>query len=194
MTTYNSVNDLVEDIFNKDNPFAKKFKEHGENTKLAKLLKTMRAGAGFSQKEFAEKTGYTQSRISKLESGIDDNITIKNLKQYAFATGNRLNIGFSPADADAVSCIKHHAFKIKQLLDHLVKIAGDDKGINQGVDDFSLELLQNMMTMVTDSMLKLPHSSLRKLFATQEQEDMLMHISAPDIEDSQTDKPQLMQC
>lgn len=55
-----------------------------------------RAHAGLSQKEVAARMGTTQSVIARLESGATSP-SLRTLRRYADATGNRLRITLTPS-------------------------------------------------------------------------------------------------
>lgn len=53
-----------------------------------------RSQAGMTQAQVAEKMQVTQSRIAKMEGGI--NVSVDALKRYAAATGTKLSISLDP--------------------------------------------------------------------------------------------------
>ena len=59
-----------------------------------------RKQAGLTQRELSERTGITQSDISKLENG-SANPSIKTLQRLAEGMGMRLKIEFQPISSDA---------------------------------------------------------------------------------------------
>ncbi|MEP4197211.1 MAG: helix-turn-helix transcriptional regulator [Aliishimia sp.] len=62
---------------------------------VASELIKARAKAGMTQAEVAAKMQVTQSRIAKMEGGI--NVSVDALKRYAEATGSTLSISLDPA-------------------------------------------------------------------------------------------------
>ncbi len=50
-------------------------------------IKQRREAKRWNQTELAEKAGIKQATISRLESGVNDNITIDNLRRIAAALG-----------------------------------------------------------------------------------------------------------
>lgn len=62
---------------------------------VAGALIRARAQAGMTQADVAAKMEVTQSRIAKMEGGI--NVSVDALKRYAEATGTTLNISLDPA-------------------------------------------------------------------------------------------------
>lgn len=61
---------------------------------VAGALIRARAQAGMTQADVAAKMDVTQSRIAKMEGGI--NVSVDALKRYAEATGTTLNISLDP--------------------------------------------------------------------------------------------------
>lgn len=61
---------------------------------VARALIRARSEAGMTQAEVAEKMQVTQSRIAKMEGGI--NVSVDALKRYAEATGTKLQISLEP--------------------------------------------------------------------------------------------------
>lgn len=160
--SFKSVDDVLKDI-TKDFPdLADGIQKADHETKLVRSLIAMRAASGLTQAELAAKMNSTQSRISKLEHGTDDNITIGELKSYARATGFCLSMNFFNA-SNASGMIKYHASAIREQLKHIVKIAGDDKAIQKGVDILSLDLFFNLCKMIDDETTKLQNSTFQKL-------------------------------
>jgi transcriptional regulator with XRE-family HTH domain len=76
--------------------FAQAFEERLSDRRLVKDLMILRAGRGLTQADVAEKMGCTQSRISKLESAKDVDLTLGDLAKYAEAVGFRLTITLKP--------------------------------------------------------------------------------------------------
>src|SRR4051812_26277429 len=67
-----------------------KVAENANDTKVALQLARLRQRAGLTQEEMAHLLGCTQSAISKLEAGRDEELTLRDLKEYARATGQRI--------------------------------------------------------------------------------------------------------
>lgn len=53
-------------------------------------LKKCREAAGVSLSSLSERTGIDRAALSRLESGAQDNPTVKTLQRYAFALGKQL--------------------------------------------------------------------------------------------------------
>lgn len=95
---YKSVSEMVSHLCT-DESFKRKVLAEIKNRNLTKLLFALRCKKGMSQKQLAEKMGATQSRVSKIESAPDAEITVKDLLDYAKALGLRLEIGYRESSA-----------------------------------------------------------------------------------------------
>jgi transcriptional regulator with XRE-family HTH domain len=154
---YASVSELLQDIA-PDQEFAPEFEEHIQRRSLIKHLLALRAARGLAQRDLAEELGCTQSRISKLENGTDDELRLGDLVKYVHALGFDFGIAMRPPSQTIVDDIKYHAFCIKSLLEHLVSLAGKDEAIQGGVGQAHAETLLNLVMIVADSAAKLPRN------------------------------------
>jgi predicted XRE-type DNA-binding protein len=91
--TYHSVAELIRDI--SDSEFADAFEARLAERRIIKQLMVQRAAKGLSQKDLAERMHCTQSRISKLESSTDGELSIAEVRLYAAAVGLELSVAFS---------------------------------------------------------------------------------------------------
>ncbi len=77
--------------------YSRKYEELQEEFNVARELIRARMQAGLTQQEVAQRMGTTQSVIARMESG-KPMPSLRSLKRYAQATGNRIKISF---EADA---------------------------------------------------------------------------------------------
>ena len=77
-----------------DPEFAAEYEALAPEFAVASELIRARTRAGMTQEEVAAKMQVTQSRIAKMEGGI--NVSVEALKRYAEATGATLNISLDP--------------------------------------------------------------------------------------------------
>lgn len=77
-----------------DPEFAAEYEALAPEFAVASELIRARTRAGMTQEEVAAKMQVTQSRIAKMEGGI--NVSVDALKRYAEATGATLNISLDP--------------------------------------------------------------------------------------------------
>jgi transcriptional regulator with XRE-family HTH domain len=139
---------------------------------VSKLLFILRCKANLSQKEMAEKIGCTQSRISKIEGSRDEDLSVKDLLDYAKALKLRLEIGYGHPSFKLVDQIKFHAFKMKEGLERLCELAKDDPEMTEGVRKFFGEAFVNVLSLITESYKKLPKKG-------KAEEKSTIQVSAP---------------
>lgn len=123
---------------------------------VANALAKMRVAKGLTQKQMATVIGCTQGRISKLETGRDEDLTLKDLLDYARTTGTAFQIAFGPKMTLADQ-IKFHVCALRPLLDELLKIAKDgDDGIIAGIKSFLDKMIFDLGSIIGHCMLSLP--------------------------------------
>ena len=83
---YTSVAEMVRSVSD-DPQFADEFDRRVNSRRLVKHLFALRSAEGLSQKDIADRIGCSQSRISKLESGNDDDLRLADLAAYLRALG-----------------------------------------------------------------------------------------------------------
>lgn len=142
-----------------DQTFTRDLATHLGNRRLVHKLTAMRAARGLTQQDVAARMGCTQGRISKMERSDDLELSLASVVQYAQSLGLRLEITLTSEDATAVDRVKHHAFRIKRLTDHLAHLALADEKIAGGVSRFFVEAAFNLLHLLQDSAKKLPKLS-----------------------------------
>ncbi|EKD26307.1 MAG: transcriptional regulator, XRE family [uncultured bacterium] len=150
---YNNVSDLIEGSVDKD--FKKKFDESIRNRSLSTHLLALRCKNGITQKEMAHRIKCNQSKISKIENALDENLQVKDLIDYATALNLQLTISFLEKSRTSADSIKYHALKIKEHLDRLADLSEDDEKIHKGISGFFGEYFFNMINMFQESFNKL---------------------------------------
>lgn len=86
--TYDSVSEMVLDLGGKK--FYQQFLKYIGNRRVVRTLIIMRAKVGLTDDaKFAKKMGITIAKLNKIESLRDDEITIKDLRTYIQALGNK---------------------------------------------------------------------------------------------------------
>lgn len=124
-------------------------------TRVAHFLAVLRQKAGFTQEEMAGKLGCTQSAISKLENGPDEDITLKQIASYAKATSLRLSVHFGKP-MNHVEAIKSAAFTIKDHLSELAKVANQCEDLELEIRAFFGEAFFNLLTILSECEEKMP--------------------------------------
>jgi transcriptional regulator with XRE-family HTH domain len=153
--TYSGVTEMVRDLVD-DQDFAADFEKHLASRQISKKLFVLRNTLGMSQKDIADEIGCTQSRISKLESGADEDLRVGDLFAYLDAMGMGATIVVHNKSRTAVDQVKSHALSIKRLCDQLATLAVEDSAIAKGVSVFFGETASNLISMLHESAKRLP--------------------------------------
>lgn len=152
---HNSVAEMVRNLTD-DESAAKEFESQLERRKLVHFLFALRSSAGLSQKEIAERMGCSQSRISKLENGEDDDLRLGDLRAYVKALGSDVTFLFAKRGLGLASQVKYHALKMRDGLSRLVQIAREDDALVKGIAGFHAEAFVNIAKMIQETASKLP--------------------------------------
>jgi len=110
-----------------------------ESQELVPILTGMRVAKGLTQKQLAELMGCTQGRISKLEQSRDLDLRISDVVDYVSAVEDA--VWFTIGPKTLAEHIKLHVSALRQLLEQLVALSGDDPSIKQGINRFLDEIL-----------------------------------------------------
>ena len=137
--------------------------ERREATRLIRCLVSMRGKAGLSQREMAERMGCSQSRISKIEHGLDFELTIGDMTAYAKATGFGSIISFSDGINNAAGMIKYHIKQANMLLGRIIELSEKDTCMLKGADNYSMGMLLSFCSLLYEETKKIPNSSFQSL-------------------------------
>jgi transcriptional regulator with XRE-family HTH domain len=152
--TYHSVSEMVRDL-SEDKEFAEDADRSIRERNLVAHLMALRASQEKSQKDIAQAMGCTQSRVSKLENGKDNDLRIGDFHLYADALGLEMMIVLAKKNRTIADEIKFHALSMKRLLDRLTKLAETDKTIARGVESFIAgEAYYNITKMLLEAAAK----------------------------------------
>lgn len=124
-------------------------------TQLTRQLASMRTKAGLTQAQMAERLDCTQSCISKIEAGQDDELTVRVLREYAQATGLRfgLNMGKPLTHVEAV---KAHALALRERLNALAAIARTNGEMQTNIQAFFGEAFFNLLDVFESCQRQMP--------------------------------------
>jgi len=159
---FKSVVDLIKGVSG-DSAFKEKALKKILGNKLSKFLFALRCKNGLTQKELAQKIGCTQGSISKVESADDDELSVKDLRNYAKALGFELEIGFRTKNTRYVDMVKFHAFQMQRYLHLMAEVADGDDAIEDGVKKFYREAQHNLDVIISKSFEKLEKSKVNKI-------------------------------
>lgn len=157
MNRQKNTRDLVDNLADGDKAFSAAVNTFMERRSLAKQLAVLRAVKGVSQSDMAQRIGVSQGQISKIEHATDEQLTVKDIADYARALGIGVTVNIQAGQpiADAATMVKFHAFEAKKHLDLLAAMAGDDPKFKQAVADFYVEAMVNIVALCLDSAKKL---------------------------------------
>jgi len=88
-----------------------KVMEMERETRVVLQLALLRQKAGITQAEMAKRMSVTQSAISKLESGRDEDLTLREIEEYSRITGQRIALTFGKPK-DNVEAAKPHSLLV----------------------------------------------------------------------------------
>lgn len=129
--------------------------------KVSNALAKIRLSSGLTQKEMAELLKCTQGRISKLETGKDDDLRLRDLSDYAQAAHVSLSVTIGPQNC--AEAIKHHLFTVKQHIDQLVTLDnGKDVALSHGIQRFLDQILWNVAKLIGSSKQALKKADAQK--------------------------------
>lgn len=143
-----------------DKSFADEFEQRMARRRIINLLISLRGARGLTQKDIAARLNCTQSRVSKIENSIDEEIGFGDLREYASALGLTTQIVFMSRKAKTVDRVKFHAMQIKSLVERLAGLAQKDPAIAKGVSDFFGEAAFNLLRILQEAAEKLPDEAL----------------------------------
>src|SRR5260221_2645008 len=128
---------------------------------VTNTLAKIRLSKGLTQKEMAKLLKCTQGRISKLETGKDADLRLKDLSDYAEAAHVSLSVTIGPRTC--AEAIKHHLLSVKQFIDKLVALDdGKDATISDGIRRFLDRLLWDKAELIGRSKLALKKADAQK--------------------------------
>lgn len=88
-------------LLSEDEELAASYEANRPKRDLAMALRALRRKAGLTQQQVAERSGLTQSHVSKLESATGPMPTTASLKKYARACGSEMRVSFVPKGSTA---------------------------------------------------------------------------------------------
>ena len=106
----------------------------------------IRQEAGFSQKQFAEKSGLDLNKIIEIESGNDDDLTLKALAAYASITKKGFHIAFGEPIKKS-QAVKYHYSQMRANLESLASIVDgpDDTALKEALSKFMATAAFNLL-------------------------------------------------
>jgi transcriptional regulator with XRE-family HTH domain len=160
---YASVEEMVRDLSSDDDAFAGGVCREIAARNIINHLMAMRATQGLSQKDIAERMGCSQSRVSKLENGKDDDLRIGDFHCYAEALGFQLLVLLGKKGQPPIAeRIRYHTSALQDLFVELEGLVRDDASMQRGMWKLVLDSLRSLALglagMVKGLTRKLPHA------------------------------------
>ena len=100
--------------------------------------------------------GLSQSAISKLEAGRDEDLTLADIRKFATALDERIGVTFGKP-INAVEAIKLHALAMRHEMLELTKLAAADAQMDQAVQAFFGEAFFNILDILSTCQAKMPN-------------------------------------
>lgn len=141
-----------------DKEFNQEVQAHISERRIVKVLQALRTAKGVSQSEIAKQLKCSQSRLSKLENGIDNDLRLGELEAYAKAMECDIHIVFTNRNSRAIDRIQNYAGMMHAELLRLAKLAKRDEEVAQGVAATFGEVLINQMKLLQLAASKLPNN------------------------------------
>ena len=158
---YTGVLEMINDISdNKD--FNKSLEKEIKGKQISKTLFSMRCKRGLTQAQLAEKTNFSQGKISKIEHSFDTDLTIKDIAAYCSALNMQVEIGFSDMRITMGDRVKHCYFELKNLLDEMRNLSKGDKTMEEGARKFTEEAFFNISVGLLDCLRKVHFKEAEK--------------------------------
>ncbi len=154
---YGSVKDLLQGE-NVSPDVQSKIEKLRKETALTEILAKLRVEAGLTQQQVAERFGMSQSAISKLESGRDEELTLGEIRKYAELTGQRIGLVLGKP-LSHVEAVKVHAMGIKSHLTALAELAHKDEEMEQAIQGFFGEAFFNILEILSKCHQQMPNNS-----------------------------------
>jgi transcriptional regulator with XRE-family HTH domain len=121
--SHQSVTEMVRELLADDPELVKQFENRIAERELVKALTIARNRAGLTQEQLSEKMGCGQSKLSKLESGIDADMRLGDILAYLKASGCRLKLSILPSEPDSLQLVLLQASQ-SDIEDDSVKTTG----------------------------------------------------------------------
>lgn len=157
--TFGSTDAMVRGLLGEEE--GKEIQKKVESRALINQLMAQRLRLNLSQTELGARAAWSQSKVSKFEQCSDAKVEVGEVAAYAKALGMAVSVIVHEKKRNAVAEIKHHAFKIKELMEHIVALAGEDAKMIDGVKQFvTLEVPVNLLNIVIQVASKLPQTEV----------------------------------
>lgn len=188
---YSSLKELIHQTASEDErEFVEAFDGLSKKREVIRTLLAIRASSHLSQKDIAKAMGHSQSKVSKLESGIDDDLRLGELAAYLEALGYNARIVVTKSTGTTADEIKYHWHCLGKLLDRLLDFAHKDVEVTVGIGKFANEVWYNFMSRIVGFMKRLPAVAEEKPPALRMQVEEIADVDDEDCPDEPSQSPQ----
>ena len=154
---YRTVSEMLRQSAGQDEALtADELDKFSAERELVKDLATLRSARGLSQQDLALSLGRTQSWVSKLENGRDDDLRLGEIRTYLDALGLEFRPGAIKKGATCTDEIKHFVGAIKRRFLTLVELAKKDDAMAENIALFFCETFYNINKHLSEAAAKLP--------------------------------------
>ena len=123
-----------------------KFQEIANETRIVCQLTKLRHMAGLTQEDMAQRLNVSQSAVSKLESGRDEDLTLGNIREYAKSSGERIGVVFGKP-LTHVESVKAYANGMRTHLSALANLAHKGDDMEKEIQAFFGEAFFNILSI-----------------------------------------------
>jgi len=144
---FGSVSDMMKDL-NDGSAQAEAIQKDLKRSQISSILFVMRNKQNLTQGQMAEKLGWSQSKVSKMEHQEDTHYSVSEITDYCSALGYNLEIGFSLKSETWLDKVKRHYTHMHRYLNKISDSAQGDAAIQKGVNQVMIEASGNLLHLV----------------------------------------------
>ena len=133
-----------------------KYKEIDNATRVVDQLALIRQAACITQEQMGTALGLSQSAVSKLEAGRDEDLTLGIIREYSKATGQRIGLMVGKP-MNHVESVKACARGIQYHLSALAGLAHQDDELEREIAAFFGEAFFNLLDILAKVHHELPN-------------------------------------
>ena len=152
---FSSVSDLMK-VEETSKEVTQHFAEITAETTVTEQLASLRQCAGITQEQMGRHLGISQSAVSKIEAGRDEDLTLAVIREYSKMTGQRVGLVFGKP-MNHVESVKTYAFGIKHHLTALAGLAHQDEELEREISGFFGEAFFNLLSILSKCHGQMPH-------------------------------------
>jgi len=123
---------------------------------IVSQLIAMRLKRDLSQADIAKEMGCTQSRVSKLENGLDKDLTFADIEAYLKVVRMQMGVMFYEEGHTLMERVKMHAFRIVSCLQEIASLSNGDHSMERAAVLAHIETVANLARMIVESGAKIP--------------------------------------